>query len=62
MSKVFPRVLDATGQTAEVCAVDLRHPTLLMVYWVGINFPGAHKAASPLSGLSALSSSGAWLG
>lgn len=31
MSKVFPLVLDATGQTAEVCAVDLRHPTPLMI-------------------------------
>lgn len=61
VSKVFPLVLDATVQAAELCAVDLGYPTPLMVSIALAlinNCPCTHKAASLLSGLS----SGAWLG
>lgn len=31
VNKAFPLVLDATGQAAELCALDLRYPILLMI-------------------------------
>lgn len=31
VSKDFPLVLDATGQAAELCALDLRYLILLMI-------------------------------